>query len=319
MKTTRTRRIVTGLFLALLCGSFAAAQLSVKDVVSLKKMGFSDAEILAEAARSGAALNLSEADLAQLKAAGASDALIRGLRNPPRNLSLDDVTAMVRAGRPSGQIIEAIAAAPRKPAPTAAQALELQRQKVPAAVILALRAKPLGPDELRTLAEERTDPVVFDQLGKLLGFVPTDLSAAAAMELTRAGVPAETVRALKAAAAVPVQQEAAPNPPQKNQPDPKPEAPLVEPPKLVPELIGTWEGTGKFGMMSAHCTMTFTGEGEYSLNVQGYLQQGRWSVVHGNLVLDPMDGQEEAERYEIRGDTLTIKSAAGVLILRRIR
>ena len=237
----------TALWLILLGASLAGAQLTVKDVISLKKLGFSDAEILAEAAKSGAKMALTEADLAQLKAAGASDALIQALRNPPREITLDEVKRMVQAGQSADRIIEAIAASPNKPAAGAADVLELQRQNVPVAVLFALRGRPLGAVDLRSLAEEHTAPPVFERLGNLLGYIQTDLAAEEALALMRIGVPADSVKGLKTAVAVPPQP--------KN--DPKTEPPLPAPPEPVEELVGTWEGTIKSAGMTANAVLTF--------------------------------------------------------------
>ena len=299
----------TALWLILLGASLAAAQLTVKDVISLKKLGFSDAEILAEAAKSGAKMALTEADLAQLKAAGASDALIQALRNPPREITLDEVKRMVQAGQSADRIIEAIAASPNKPAAGAADVLEMQRQNVPVAVLFALRGRPLGAADLRSLAEEHTAPPVFERLGNLLGYIQTDLAAEEALALMRIGVPADSVKGLKTAVAVPPQP--------KN--DPKTEPPLPAPPEPVEELVGTWEGTIKSAGMTANAVLTLDRNGEYSLNMASYLQQGRWSAVHNNLVLSPNDGMEEAERYELKNGTLLIKSQTALLTLRRRR
>ncbi|MCX6561050.1 MAG: hypothetical protein NTZ26_11145 [Candidatus Aminicenantes bacterium] len=303
MKTRSLFRFSGVLCAALACASLGAAQMTVKDVISLKKLGFSDTEILAEAAKSGPKLALTEADVAQLKAAGASDALIKGLGNPPRDIALEDVIRMVKAGQPTARIIDAIAGAAGKPPLGAMEALNLQRQKIPAAVIFALRGRPLGVAEVRALAEEKADPPVFEQLGKMLGFVQTALSVEEAMELMRIGVPADSVKALKTAAAPKLQ--------------PNPEPPLPEPPAPSEELAGTWEGTMKSAGMTVRAVMTFDRNGDYSLNVSGYLQQGKWSVVHNNLVLAPNDGMEEAERYELKNETLLIKGANALLTLRR--
>lgn len=291
----------------LACVLLAAAQLTVKDILSLKKLGFSDAEILAEAAKSAAKLALTDGDVAQLKAAGASDALIQALRNPAREITLDEVTRMVKAGQPAGRIIEAIAASPNRPTAGAADVLELQRQNVPVAVIFALRGRPLGAAEMRSLAEGNTASPVFEQLGKLLGYVQTDLAAEEALALVRIGVPADSVKALKTAAAVQPQPKT----------EPKPEPPLPAPPEPVEELVGTWEGTIKSAGMTSFAVLTLDRSGEYSLNVASYLQQGRWSAVHNNLVLSPNDGMEEAERYELKNGTLLIKAPNAMMTLRR--
>lgn len=303
MKIQSRRRFSAALGAMLVCASLATAELTVKDIVSLKKLGFSDAEILAEAAKSGAKIALTDGDVAQLKAAGASDALIKALRNPPRDVTLEDVKRMVKAEMPVAQIIESIAAAPKKPPLGATEVLELQRQKVPIAVIFALRGRPLGVAEVRTLAEAKAGAPVFEQLGKLLGFVPTDMAAEDALELMRTGVPANTVKALRTAAAV--------------QPDPKPDPPLPPAPAPTEELVGTWEGTIKSAGMTVRAVMTFDRNGDYSLNVGGYLQQGKWSVVHNNLILAPNDSMEEAERYELKDGTLMIKGPNAMLTLRR--
>ena len=183
----------------LIGASLASARLTVKDVISLKKLGFSDAEILAEAAKSGAEMALTEADLARAQGGGPRTRLIQALRNPPREINLDEVKRMVQAGQPVERIIEAIAASPKRPAAGAADVLELQRQNVPASVLLALRGRLLGVTELRSLAEANTAPPVFEQLGRLLGYAQTEIRADAALELMRGGVPAESVERIEGA------------------------------------------------------------------------------------------------------------------------
>lgn len=81
--------------------------------------------------------------------------------------------------------------------------------------------------------------------------------------------------------------------------------------------MGTWEGTMKSAGMTARAVMTFDKNGDYSLNVASYLQQGKWSVVHNNLILAPNDSMEEAERYELKDGTLMIKAPNALFTLRR--
>jgi hypothetical protein len=65
-----------------LAASVAAAPMGIDDIIRLKQLGFSEAEIQAEVARTGEALVLSEADVKALREAGFSEQLIAFLQNP---------------------------------------------------------------------------------------------------------------------------------------------------------------------------------------------------------------------------------------------
>ena len=75
----------------------------------------------------------------------------------------------------------------------------------------------------------------------------------------------------------------------------------------------------KSGGLTVAAVLTLDRNGEYSLNVVNYLQQGHWSAIHNNLILSPSDGMEEAERYDLKNGVLMIKGPNSLLTLRRKR
>jgi len=105
--------------LLVMAASAAAAPMTVDDVIRLKQMGFSEAEIQAEMGRIGEPLMLSEDDVKALHEAGFSEQLIVFLRNPKQAPSPQP------AAPPGGSGQENLAPTPA-PAPTPAAAPQPQ-------------------------------------------------------------------------------------------------------------------------------------------------------------------------------------------------
>jgi len=188
---------IAGLVL-ILAGALAlgAQDLTVREIIRLKRLGFSDADVKTEVVKGGKPIAVSPADLQALKDAGAGDELIRALQAPvPKALALADIVRMTRDRQSADRILDALIASGAKYAITAAEGADLVRQDVDPAVILALKGRPLGLNELKLLAEGRVPEGIYLKLKQAVGFEAADLSAGNALALDRAGVP-EAVLAL---------------------------------------------------------------------------------------------------------------------------
>jgi hypothetical protein len=303
--------------LAVLCLSAVLAwaqALTIKDLIRLKRLGFSDTEVKAELLKAGPAPAVSAADLQALREAGAGEELLKALQAPTGPpLDAAEVVRLLKMGRTVDQILDAAIASGCRPLGTAAEAADLIRQGVPSAVLLALQGKPLGLNECRLLADEKAEAAVYLKLEKLVGLQAAGLTAAQALELGRAGVPDEIMAGLRKAAAPLVAKPAAGN---------LPAVPEEAADKLHPaELIGTWRGemAGLIGIRDS-AQMTFTEEGRYILNTgMGVVQKGRWEAEAGVLTLTAEPGMPEGDNYELKNGVLKITASTCVLTLRKIR
>ena len=100
-----------GLVFAL--GTAYADEISVDDLINLKKAGFSEAEVKAEIRRSGP-INVNKADAERLRKAGFSEAFVAGLRGAGPGMTLDRVKKLSRGGASPASIIEQIVASGAK-------------------------------------------------------------------------------------------------------------------------------------------------------------------------------------------------------------
>ncbi len=183
------------------CGSVAlGASMSVKDLADLKGLGFSENEIKAEVQRTKSQFILTAADEAALKTAGFSDDLLAFLRStaPRKPMTNDDVVAMVRQRKSPEAVIEEIAKAARAFTLTPPVELQLKRQGVPHAVILAMRAKPLDAADLKALAVEKTSESVYARLAAFTGYAKVEVTPPMALDLARAGVPKAIIAQFRA-------------------------------------------------------------------------------------------------------------------------
>jgi len=190
------------LWLALTLWASAAfgAGMSVKDLADLKGLGFSEDEIKAEIQRTQGQFALSAADEAALRTAGFSEDLLAFLRStaPRKRMANDDVLAMVRQRKSVEAILEEIAKADRGFALSPPVEMQLRLQRVPHAVILAMRGKPIGAEDLKALAAEKTAEGVYAQLAAMTGYAQVEVTPPLALELARAGVPRSVVAQLRA-------------------------------------------------------------------------------------------------------------------------
>ncbi|MHC4548456.1 MAG: trypsin-like peptidase domain-containing protein [Planctomycetota bacterium] len=206
----------------------AARTLSVTDLVELKRLGFSDDQIRAEVTQTGSRFRLSAADVAQLEQAGFGAAAIAFLEQSARvPLDLEAVVAMVEAGESAARILERIEASGQTFELTPAQALDLARKRAPAAVIFALKGRPLTAEDLKQLAAAGVAPATWTRLVGLLKVAPVPLPPAEALALVRSGVPREIVAMLRQPGDAPAPEPTPP--PAEATPAPEPTPPPAEP------------------------------------------------------------------------------------------
>jgi hypothetical protein len=302
-----------------------AQALGIKDLIQLKKLGFSDADIKAEVIKAGRPIAATPAEIQALRDAGAGDELIQALQVPAaaaKPVALADIVRMVRSKQTTDQILDALLASGAKYAVSAGEATELIREGVPAPVILALKGKPLGMNELKVLGENKCSEESYAKLDKLVGFEKMDLSAGDILALDRAGVPEELIarlrqEALKAPQAARGQggQPGQPIPPQ-----PTPPAPVPVVDEHPAELVGTWQGEISSDYVYQSCTLVFTAEGRFVLTMQmGAFARGRWTAEQNALILTSDNGIPEAETYEFVNGKLKITSKVGVILVQKIR
>lgn len=310
-----------------------AAELSVKEIVDLKRVGYSDAELIAEINKAGVAPNPTDEQIAQLKQLGAGPELIATLRAKP--VTLKEVVVMCEAKRPVDEVLDAIANSPRKPKVGAADSLALARQGVPAPVLMALSGQPLAKAQLIALAAQKTEVGTYQKLAAVVGYDTKEMSLAEVRELTGAGVPAEILKeqrdAAKAAAAVakveepvkPVKPEEVARPPVKRGNDGGEKDPLDKPaPTCPPTFVGQWAGVMGGPMGVSTCAMRFDANGHYLFQTrEGVVQQGRWYVIGSILYQEPDLGMTEQHAFTLSedGGQLTIKGALGSIRLNKQR
>lgn len=199
-----------------LAGSAAAQGLTPAEIVGLFKLGYTEAEIRAEVKAAGRPIALAPADLQALKEAGASEAFLVFLKEQAgpqapaaARITVAEVTALVQAGRPVGEILDRIAQG-AEPL-TAAGSVGLTRAGAHLALILALKAEPLGAAELEQLGPTGLALADYRKLLAITGFAGP-LPPARALALTRAGVPAEIVAEARKGQAAPQGPPAGPAP-----------------------------------------------------------------------------------------------------------
>ncbi len=178
------------LVVAVLAGLAWAAQISVENVIQLKQLGFTDSEVKAEIARGGGTYNLTAGDLEKLKKAGVGEDLLKFMQGPSNEpLTVDAIAAMAAEGRPTVEILRAIAKSNASLTLTPAQALDLSRRGIPSAVMMAIKGKSLGSEDLKRLTGDGLSEEGFTILASIVGFDEQRPGAGQALELLQAGVP----------------------------------------------------------------------------------------------------------------------------------
>ncbi len=185
------RFATTTLIVVLFAGLARATDITVENVIQLKQLGFGDDEVKSEIERQGAAkYDLNEDDVRKLKEAGAGEDLLDFMRGPEKKpLTIEGIAAMVKGGHSTPEILRAISEAEATYVLTSSQALDLSRQGVPQAIMIAIKGKPLGYNELKRLAGDKLGEQSFIILASIVGFETGRPTAGEALELLQAGVP----------------------------------------------------------------------------------------------------------------------------------
>ncbi len=171
-----------------------AADITVENIVQLKNLGFSDAEVKAEIEKAGSTYRLAPADVETLKKAGVGADLLGFMQGPTGGpLTIEGIVTMVQDRRSAEEIMQAITQSGMALGLTPAQALDLGRKDVPLAVLLALKGRPLGADDLKRLAGTGLKEDGYVALASLVGFGDQRPTAGEALELLQAGVPKPVV------------------------------------------------------------------------------------------------------------------------------
>lgn len=177
---------------------------SAQDLVLLRDIGFNEAQILAELEPFAGRVAYGADAVARLEEAGFSAGFLESLRAlaPRRTLTNEDIARALDDGTPTRDILEEIAGAETAfdTAPRAMLALGEGRE-IPVAVTKAMLGAPLTAEDLARLAEDGAGEAVQLRLLGLLGAEVAVEDPAAALELSRAGVPPAVLKALREAGA----------------------------------------------------------------------------------------------------------------------
>lgn len=182
------------LMAVLFIGAAWSAEITVDNVIQLKQLGFTDAEVRSEIDKSGTRYALTAADVERLRKAGVGDELLRAMQGPEKAaLTVEVIEAMAQEGRTTEAILRAIAESGATFTLTPAQALALSGKGVSQAVLMAMGGRRLGVEDLKRLAADGLSEEGFTSLAAIVGFNEQPPSAGQALDLLEAGVPRSIV------------------------------------------------------------------------------------------------------------------------------
>lgn len=171
--------------------------ISIDEVITLKKLGYSDEDILKELKSSKAVFQLKKGDIEKLQKAGLGEGLIKWMKGTPPKVAvtLEMIIRWTGEGVAPQEILRRIAKGKSPPKFTARQALGLIKAKVHPAILYALKGKALTEGDLLELAGKATSEETYLQLLQMVGceFKP---DAKKALQLLRSGIPSDIVKAL---------------------------------------------------------------------------------------------------------------------------
>lgn len=179
-----------------------AHELTAGEIIDLFKLGFPEEEIRIEVQAIDPPISLTPEDRQALREAGASEDFISLFTGQPDHqvlITITEVADLVATGLPVGEILDRIAAGAEPLSLTGAVALA--RAEAHLAVIMALQARSLTTTDLKRLGPTGLPLDDYRKLLKILGFTG-HLSAADALSLQRAGVPAEIIADVRKASVV---------------------------------------------------------------------------------------------------------------------
>lgn len=192
--------VLLGLAAATARAADTPAPLTLQELLELKLLGFSEADIRAEVTRSKAAYEFTEEEFKRLAEAGFSEAFLDFLRRlrPVRKLTNQDIVDMVQRGRTAVDMLRDLRTAEGAFDTSPRTLLQLSREHhVPRVVLRAMQGKPLTVEQLEQLAGEGASGDELTLLVDLVGFAEAGLSPTQALELVRAGVPRPVIAHLR--------------------------------------------------------------------------------------------------------------------------
>ena len=195
-------RIFLSLIVFVLCiPAIFAWALSVDDLISLKKLGFSESEIKQEIKKSGVPSNITAEDLKKLKDAGFSREFLGNLSQKKNTvkaqLTQQELLNLIEKDTPVKTILETISLRGRNLVGDKNFLKKLEKHAAPYPIILAIRGKPISKEEVLRLAEFGLKKDTYKVLVSITGIKAENLPPSEALKLIKAGVPEDIVRQFK--------------------------------------------------------------------------------------------------------------------------
>ncbi len=194
------RLLLFFVFLLLFSPAAPAQKLTLQEVISLKKMGFTEGEVVRAIRKSGLAFTLDEEARKKLREAGFRPSFFEALAafapSRPPGEEGSALLALVQRKAPVEEILRRMAALPgdhlaRLRAP-------LEKAGAPQAVLLAARGKPLTVKDLEDLAAAGTPKGAYALLAEMLGVRKEAIPPGKALDLARRGVPPGVIKRFRA-------------------------------------------------------------------------------------------------------------------------
>ncbi len=173
---TRPRALVFLVVSLLLVTSLAArgGGIGLDDLIGLKELGFSEAEIRREVAKRGIGFELTGEAAARLRRAGFSEDLIRSLRPPAARppaggVTVESILRMLREERGTREILEALRGAGGRFSASPEDVAALEAAGAPPAVVLAVRGRRITVEDVKRLAPAGLEAASWRLLVDLVG------------------------------------------------------------------------------------------------------------------------------------------------------
>ncbi len=183
------------LFVLFFLPSLLAQGLSLEDVISLKRMGYSDRDVIQEIRKSGISFRLDANARKSLEEAGFGPAFFQALRSggkesPSRG---EDALSMWKAGKPLAEIVRK-AAKETPPGGRDRLVKALEQAGAPLVLRLAARGTPVTLSDLDALAAKPPPKEALLALAEALGVRGAAIPPEKALALVRKGIPPEVIK-----------------------------------------------------------------------------------------------------------------------------
>ncbi len=192
------KRLLFVFFFALFfVASLSAQGLSLDEVISLKRMGYTDQEVVQEIRKSGISFPLDAKTRKALEKAGFGPAFFQALQGKGKDVpSMEaEVLSLWKAGAPLAQVVRKAAATP--PAKRDDLVKRLEKAGAPLVLRLAARGTPLTLLDLEALAAQPPPKDALLALAENLGVQGGGLPPAKALALARKGIPPSVIKLFK--------------------------------------------------------------------------------------------------------------------------